>query len=52
VRAIHPAQVELGREINPVVYSGQEFRRKLAAGDAICQATAGRAEADGVGGQG
>ena len=37
VRAIHPAQEELGREINPVVYSGTEFKRKLAAGDAFAR---------------
>ncbi|MGY0611253.1 nucleotidyltransferase domain-containing protein [Luteimonas sp. A501] len=37
VRAIHPAQVELGREINPVVYSATEFRRKLATGDAFAK---------------
>ncbi|NZA27791.1 nucleotidyltransferase domain-containing protein [Luteimonas sp. SJ-92] len=37
VRAIHPAQAELGREINPVVYSATEFRRKLAAGDAFAR---------------
>jgi len=37
VRAIHPAQDELGREINPVVYSATEFRRKLAAGDAFAR---------------
>lgn len=37
VRAIHPAQAELGREINPVVYSGREFRRKLGAGDAFAR---------------
>jgi predicted nucleotidyltransferase len=37
VRAIHPAQGELGREINPVVYSGTEFRRKLVAGDAFAR---------------
>ncbi|MDH5821721.1 nucleotidyltransferase domain-containing protein [Luteimonas sp. RD2P54] len=37
VRAIHPAQAELGREINPVVYSAAEFRRKLAAGDAFAR---------------
>ncbi len=28
VRALHPAQAELGREINPVVYSAEEFKRK------------------------
>lgn len=29
VRATHPAQTELGREINPVVYSAQEFKRRV-----------------------
>ena len=29
VRATHPAQAELGREINPVVYSAHEFKRRL-----------------------
>lgn len=29
VRAIHPVQAELGREINPVVYSASEFQRRV-----------------------
>lgn len=29
VRAIYPVQVELGREINPVVYSASEFQRRV-----------------------
>lgn len=29
VRATHPAQAELGRDINPVVYSAQEFKRRV-----------------------
>lgn len=29
VRALHPAQAELGREINPVVYSPQDLRQML-----------------------
>jgi DNA-binding transcriptional ArsR family regulator len=33
VRATHPAQAELGREINPVVYSIAEFQRRVQAGD-------------------
>lgn len=37
VRAIHPAQAELGREINPVVYSTQEFRRKAQEQDPFVQ---------------
>lgn len=37
VRATHAAQAQLDREINPVVYSGEEFRRKLAAGDAFAR---------------
>jgi len=37
VRAIHPVQAELGREINPVVYSAPEFRRRVQAQDALVQ---------------
>lgn len=33
VRAVHPAQAALGRDINPVVYSAAELRRRLQAGD-------------------
>lgn len=33
VRALHPAQAELGREINPVVYSAAEFKRRLRKQD-------------------
>ena len=33
VRALHPAQAELGREINPVVYSAGEFKRRIRAQD-------------------
>lgn len=33
VRATHPAQAELGREINPVVYSAQEFKRRVQERD-------------------
>ncbi len=35
VRAIHPVQAELAREINPVVYSAQEFQRRVAEHDAF-----------------
>ena len=35
VRATHPAQAELGREINPVVYSAAEFQRRVQAGDPL-----------------
>ncbi len=35
VRAIHPVQAELAREINPVVYSAQEFQRRVAGHDAF-----------------
>lgn len=35
VRALHPAQAELGREINPVVYSTGEFKRRLQAHDSF-----------------
>jgi len=37
VRATHPAQAELGREINPVVYSAQEFKRRVQEQDAFVQ---------------
>ncbi|OGA95816.1 MAG: DNA polymerase subunit beta [Burkholderiales bacterium RIFCSPHIGHO2_12_FULL_61_11] len=37
VRATHPAQAELGREINPVVYSAQEFKRRVQMQDAFVQ---------------
>lgn len=33
VRATHPAQSELGREINPVIYSAAEFQRRVQAAD-------------------
>ncbi len=33
VRALHPYQALLGREINPVLYAPDEFRRKLDGGD-------------------
>lgn len=35
VKALHPAQSMLQREINPVVYAPGEFKRKLAKGDAF-----------------
>lgn len=35
VKALHPAQASLQREINPVVYAPAEFGRKRAAGDAF-----------------
>ncbi|MDP1954559.1 MAG: nucleotidyltransferase domain-containing protein [Polaromonas sp.] len=35
VRALHPAQAELGREINPVVYSAGEFKRRLQEQDSF-----------------
>jgi predicted nucleotidyltransferase len=33
VRATHPAQAKLGREVNPVVYSAPEFKRRIQAQD-------------------
>lgn len=33
VRATHPAQAGLGREINPVLYSPQEFKRRVQEQD-------------------
>lgn len=37
VAATYPAQAELGREINPVVYSAQEFKRRVQEQDAFVQ---------------
>lgn len=37
VRAIHPAQEVLGREINPVLYSLDEFKRRAAMSDAFAR---------------
>jgi DNA-binding transcriptional ArsR family regulator len=37
VRAIHPVQAELAREINPVLYSAQEFKRRVQAQDPFIQ---------------
>jgi len=33
VRALHPSQAALGREINPVLYAPAEFKHKLNEGD-------------------
>ncbi|MCY1378031.1 hypothetical protein D9M69_656350 [compost metagenome] len=33
VRALNPCQEQLGREVNPVLYGVDEFRRKLDEGD-------------------
>ena len=35
VRALHPAQLELGREINPVVYNAGEFHRLVKNSDSF-----------------
>ena len=35
VRALHPAQLELGREINPVVYNAGEFHRLVKNNDSF-----------------
>jgi len=35
VRTVHPVQAELGREINPVVYSVPELQRRVQAQDAF-----------------
>lgn len=35
VQALHPAQATLQREINPVVYSVDEFRRRAASDDSF-----------------
>ena len=35
VQALHPAQATLQREINPVVYSVEEFRRRAASDDSF-----------------
>ena len=42
VGATYPAQAELGREINPVVYSAQEFRRRVQEQDAFVQDLLGK----------
>lgn len=36
VKAVHAAQERIGREINPVVMSPEEFQRKLMGGMASC----------------
>ncbi|MEO6320631.1 MAG: nucleotidyltransferase domain-containing protein [Polaromonas sp.] len=33
VKALYPAQAELAREINPVLYSSAEFQRRVQTGD-------------------
>jgi predicted nucleotidyltransferase len=33
VKALHPAQVALSREINPVVLTQAEYRKRIKAGD-------------------
>ena len=33
VKALHAAQEKIGREINPVVMSSEEYRRKISGGD-------------------
>lgn len=35
VKALHPAQQQLQREINPVIYSAAEFKRRVASQDAF-----------------
>lgn len=35
VRSIYPAQAELGREINPVVYSAKELKRRVQKQDSF-----------------
>ncbi len=35
VRAIYPVQTELGREVNPVVYSPTEFKRRIKEADSF-----------------
>ena len=37
VRVLHPVQETLQREINPVVYTLDEFRRRTASGDSFIQ---------------
>lgn len=37
VRVLHPVQETLQREINPVVYSLEEFRRRIDGGDSFIQ---------------
>lgn len=33
VKVLHPAQVQLQREINPVIYNASEFKRRIASQD-------------------
>jgi predicted nucleotidyltransferase len=44
VKALHPAQTILQREINPVVYSPAEFRRRWAASEAFLRGIADNAK--------
>lgn len=37
VKAVHPVQADLRREVNPVLYSPGEFVRRLQAGEAFAQ---------------
>lgn len=49
VRAIRPAQQQIGRDINPTVYAGPEFRQKLEAGHHFLQTVAGEPRLDVIG---
>lgn len=42
VRAIHPLQESLQREINPVLYSTDEFQTRLKSGDAFARELLGK----------
>lgn len=42
VKALHPAQETIGREISPVVMSPDEFRRKRSAGDGFLRDVLGK----------
>lgn len=52
IPAIRPAEEELGREVNPSLYSSQEFRRKLAEGHNFLTTVIQEPKAFLVGGEG
>ena len=49
VRVTRPAQQQLGRDVNPTVYTHQEFRQKLAAGHHFLQALLAEPRLDVIG---
>lgn len=49
VRVTRPAQQQLGRDVNPTVYTSQEFRQKLEAGHHFLQALVDELRLDVIG---